>query len=86
MPRTSGRCRTIATAIEAYLQRHPGAADTDRGIAEWWLKQAGIEASRDELRAALAVLLEEGIVEVQFIVDGQAIYRANRQHGTEANG
>jgi hypothetical protein len=75
MAHTSGRCRQIATAIKDYLIEHPAAADSARGIADWWLPGMGIEASLDEVRAALDLLTKDGTVEVQVIIDGRNIYR-----------
>jgi hypothetical protein len=66
----------LAAAIEAYLAAHPGAADTARGIADWWLPSCGGDAGRDELAAALALLVQRRTIDAQPLPDGTVIYRA----------
>lgn len=77
--------RQVAAAIRRYLIAHPGAADSERGIADWWVPQAAVEASLEDVRAALDLLQREDIVETQMLADGRLIYRAAR-HGNGARG
>ena len=49
------RHQSIADAIERYLLRHPAAADSEVGIAEWWLVEQGIRGvGRGRARGAQA--------------------------------
>lgn len=78
MPKPSWSCRQLATAIESYLEAHPSAADSDQGVADWWLPELGIEAPLADVRDALELLKQEGTVEMQVMVDGRMLYRAGR--------
>lgn len=66
----------VVAAIVRYLHEHPGAADSEAGIAEWWLPTLGVEASSDEVRWALELLVRAGRVEPVEITGGQPIWRA----------
>lgn len=63
----------ISEAILAYLQQHPGAADTARGIACWWLPDP---LGRDEalVAKALDALLEQGRLRRHINADRHVIY------------
>jgi hypothetical protein len=65
----------VAEAICAYLVRHPDAADSEDGIAAWWMPPMGLQASVAEVAAALARLCREGRIEQQRLPDGRVIYR-----------
>jgi len=73
------RITRIAEAIRDYLARHPDAADSEEGIAAWWLPAMGIEASAAEVAAALPSLCDAGLIAPQRLPDGRVIYR---RHGT----
>lgn len=64
----------LREAILDYLQRNPEAADTLRGIVNWWLpaEPARIEASRVE--RALEQLVAEGLVVKSVLVEGTVLY------------
>jgi hypothetical protein len=66
----------LAKAIEAYLANHPGAADSEQGITDWWLPSVGVHAAVEELASALAKLVQRGKVEAYQLPDGAVIYRA----------
>ena len=70
------RLGAVAGAIEAYLARHPDAADSAEGIARWWLSGGGLDASLDEVRSALGRLVEHGLVAWRQMPDGRRIYGA----------
>jgi LmbE family N-acetylglucosaminyl deacetylase len=72
------RRRRAAEAIEAYLARHPLAADTEQGIAQWWLGPMGVNVPLADVQQALEALLRKGRVERVVLPDGSAIYRAPR--------
>lgn len=79
MPDEAGaKRRRAAEAIGAYLARHPVAADTEQGIARWWLVPMGVDVPLADVRQALAELLQQGLVERIVLPDGSAIYRAPR--------
>jgi Fe2+ or Zn2+ uptake regulation protein len=78
MPKPTDSCQRLATAIEAYLNVHPAAADSAQGIADWWVLETGLKSSVSEVRRALELLMQKGVVEVQVMVDGRKIYRVSR--------
>jgi hypothetical protein len=80
------RVEQFAAAIEAYLAAHPGAADSARGIADWWLVSCGGDARRDEIDGALDVLVGRGSVDAHALPDGTVIYRAGRAPARPATG
>lgn len=69
------RHQPIADAIERYLQRHPAAADSEVGIAEWWLLEQGVQATVDDVREALELLETEGVMEHVILHDGRRLWR-----------
>ena len=72
------RLAAVTEAIEAYLVRHPHAADSAEGIARWWLSMGGLDASVEEVRAALGRLIEQGLVAWRQLPDGRRLYGAAR--------
>ena len=52
-----------------YLTRHSEAADTARGIAEWWIKR-DLPSTQD----ALAKLLECGVIRSHPVQDSTFVY------------
>ena len=71
------RHQSIATAIERYLERHPEAADSEVGIAEWWLIEQGVQVSIEDVREALALLERRGVMETVTLQDGRCLWRRN---------
>lgn len=60
---------TIAAEVVRYLDRHSDAADTARGIAEWWIRRdVGATAQ------ALAELLAFGVVDSYPVQDATSVY------------
>ena len=66
----------MADAIAAHLRRSPKAADTVDGIAQWWIREAGVEASRDDVRDALERLIASSVVARTTLADGTEIFHA----------
>ena len=66
----------LAALIEAYLARRPHAADTEQGIADWWMREAGIVATAVEVAFALDALLSRGVVRRVPLPDGSHLYRS----------
>jgi hypothetical protein len=73
------RHESIAEAIERYLLRHPAAADSDVGIAEWWLLEQGLRAPLADVRAALELLAHRGVMENVTLHDGRSLWRPVRR-------
>ena len=73
--------QSIADAIERYVQRHPAAADSDAGIAEWWLVDDGWRVSLDDVREALKLLESRGVMETVLMQDGRWLWRSTRRTG-----
>jgi hypothetical protein len=79
------RITRVAEAILRYLARHPDAADSEQGIAAWWMPAVGLETSVDEVAAALEWLHRGDEIERQAMPDGRVIYRSiadgRKDHG-----
>lgn len=65
----------VARLIEAYLAQHTAAADSERGIAQWWLQSMGADVPIEVVRDALDVLVRRGAVVCTAVPGGAAIYR-----------
>ena len=72
----SARRQRAEQAIKGYLARHPLAADTEQGIAQWWLPQMGVDVPLADVQQALQALLLSAKVLRIVLPDGRAIYRA----------
>jgi hypothetical protein len=68
------KARAVADQILDYLRSHPQAADTARGIAEWWLAGRAFDAAL--VNRALRMLAAEGHVVSETNPDGNRIWRA----------
>jgi hypothetical protein len=68
----------IATSILAYLRKHPQAADTLRGIVNWWLPQQSREGGYQHVEQALAALVLEGKLCSTELPNGEVLYALNR--------
>lgn len=60
----------------AYLAGHPSAADSEGGIAQWWLPCMGVDVPMADLRRALERLVQGGAMVRATLPDGRVIYRA----------
>jgi Fe2+ or Zn2+ uptake regulation protein len=60
--------------VLTYLHEHLNAADTLEGIIDWWLPRLRYEQSRAQIQKALDELVEQGLVERDYLSDGTAIY------------
>lgn len=76
-----GNLSRVVRAIQDYFARHPDAADSAEGIARWWLAGEGMQASEDEVNAALGVLVRRGLVSPRRMPDGRLIYARAGGHG-----
>jgi hypothetical protein len=67
----------IESVLLAYLQRHPQAADTLRGIANWWLPLQRYENGRQCVERALDDLVAAGVLCREQLPDGEMLYTLN---------
>jgi hypothetical protein len=70
------RTRLAMEGIVAYLARWPQAADTEHGVAQWWLPEMGVDVPLVNVRAALEQLVQAKQVACTGLPDGSVIYRA----------
>jgi hypothetical protein len=80
------RITRVAKAIRAYLSQHPDAADSEEGIAAWWMPPMGVHTNAAEVAAALARLCRNGLMEQQRLPDGRLIYRRRASAGEDGRG
>ncbi len=64
----------LCDAIVGYLKHHPDAADTARGIGNWWLPAQHCESDARLIQRALDRLVEQGRVRWYALVDGTILY------------
>ena len=70
---TLSRLRQTREAILAYLQQHPDAADTEAGIACWWLPDH-LSTHPSQVAQAQETLVKDGLVTQQVNGDRQTLY------------
>jgi hypothetical protein len=70
------RTQRAMEAIAAYLARCPMAADTEEGIAQWWLPGMGVDVPQADVHEALERLLRSGALATTVLPGGGVIYRA----------
>lgn len=75
---TADNAVEIEHAVLAYLHQHPQAADTLRGIVNWWLPQQRYESNRQRIEQVLARLVEQGLVRRDTLPDGEVLYTLNK--------
>ena len=68
--------RRAMEAIEAYLARHPHAADSEAGIVQWWLPEMGVDVPLIEARLALQTLARDGRIHGRPLPGGTLIWQA----------
>lgn len=71
----------VREAILAYLQQHPGAADTAQGIACWWLPET-LRGDEETVAKALETLMAEGHIHRHINVDRHMIYSSPAKRRT----
>ena len=69
----------IEEAVLAFLSRHPQAADTLEGIADWWLPQQRYVTAKTRIDAVLQQLVIQGVLQMRRLPDGTAIYTRNNE-------
>jgi hypothetical protein len=70
----SERVIVIADIIERYVTEHPRAADTAKGICEWWVTGQGYTGSIVDVQNALDHLVQLGRLSRTVLADGTVIY------------
>ncbi len=71
----------IAQEINRYLDSHPNAADSLKGVLRWWLLRQRYEDSVETVCAALEYLVAVGEVSKTVTPKGKAVYsRVKRDH------
>jgi hypothetical protein len=72
--RPSERIIVIAALIERYVTEHPQAADTAKGICQWWLASQYYRAPLADVQGALDHLVGLGRLRSTVLADGTVIY------------
>lgn len=67
----------IEEAVLSYLGRHPQAADTLEGIANWWLPRQRYVTAQARIEAVLQQLVLQGELQVRQLPNGAALYVRN---------
>lgn len=73
----------LAAEVLRYLRRHPGAADTVEGIAEWWVAKQLLEDTLERVQAAVERLVAEGVLEPTGGAAGRPRYRLRDAPSTD---
>lgn len=66
----------LVEALRAYLIARPQAADTVRGIADWWLVGITPRPAVERITDALEILAVEELADKVVLPDGTEIWRA----------
>ncbi len=78
MSRTNELVLAMAQEISHYLESHPEAADTLKGVVSWWLDRQRYEYSYHMVKQALDHLVAEGKVAKHVTVGGGILYSSAR--------
>lgn len=62
-----------------YLQENPNAADSLKGVINWWLPQAYKKLDAASIEQVLEQLIGEGLVSKIELTDGTIIYRQRNE-------
>jgi hypothetical protein len=71
----------IEQAIRRYLQAHPHAVDTERGICEWWLRDAHPRYLAGDVHTAIERLVAAGELAQLTLPDAQLAYAKGSASG-----
>jgi hypothetical protein len=66
---------SLAARILDYLLEHPAAADSVRGVAEWWVGGKTV-ADPAAVEAALEALAARNLVQAELLADGTRLWSA----------
>jgi len=80
MTQPHARLSKVARDILGYLERNPGAGDTLRGVAHWWLLQQRVHTAVEDVQRALDRLVKLGLVSRRKVtLHGPLLYTAGRK-------
>ena len=68
----------IEEIIRRYLHAHPQAEDTERGICEWWLREARRSYPVGDVREAIRTLVAAGELVQLLMPDGHCTYASSQ--------
>lgn len=68
----------VERTVLAYLRHHPQAADTLRGIVNWWLPQQRYECGCQHIEQVLGRMVAEGLLDRDRLPDGEVLYALNK--------
>lgn len=68
----------VERSVLAYLRQHPQAADTLRGIVNWWLPLQRYESGCEHIEHALGRMVAEGLLHRDRLPDGEVLYALNK--------
>jgi hypothetical protein len=66
----------IAGEILEYIAAHPNAADTLKGITEWWVSKQRSILNRKVVKEALEMLIDGGQIAGWRVLNGSMLYAA----------
>jgi hypothetical protein len=77
--RTTARIDAVCAAIRAHLRKRPHAADTAKGIGDYWVPAELQHNDPDIVEAALQRLVNKGALVTTTLPDGGVVYRIDRR-------
>jgi hypothetical protein len=70
----------LKAAIRSHLRGALHAADTARGVADWWVPPPAAPISEDLFERVLEQLVDSGDLERRILPDRSVLYLAHRDH------
>ncbi len=77
------RGTALAEAIVRYLTDHPDAADSLRGIRQWWLGARFLDVSDTHVRSTLEDLVQARRIACTRLPDGTEVYSGASSRGRQ---
>jgi len=74
LPPDASDINRVAQQIENYLASRAGAADTLRGIVQWWLMQQRIFEAEQLVEQAMKSLHQSGKIKCRQMADGTELF------------
>jgi hypothetical protein len=68
----------LAHDVLSYLEQHPHACDSARGVCQWWIPHQRLHEAQADVDEALELLRARGEVEMRLGADGVALYCARQ--------
>jgi hypothetical protein len=76
---STARIDAVCEAIRAHLKKRPRAADTAKGIGDYWVPAELQHNEPHIVEAALQRLVDEGVLVATTLPDGGVVYRIDRR-------